>query len=200
MKSYLSVRNPNAVIIGIFTLLFLGTWAGVGFENIYVTKLIGLFLVFFPVYIFVLVLKTKPGNKPVRVTAIILFGLWAVLSLPSIFFGIVDTYAVIQNGGIDPAFETVSSTNVGSARVVIYRTNGGATTAFGIVVRAEKVILPGVYLGHDLLNIYGADNVGISLVSSNSIKIDSIDFTDPAYRAEYMKDSPKVTEGTVIQI
>jgi hypothetical protein len=73
-------------------------------------------------------------------------------------------------------------------------------TGFGVVVRTEKNILPGVYMKHDLLVVDGADNVNISLVSSDSIKIDSISFSSPDYRSEYMSSNPTITEGEIIKI
>lgn len=45
----------------------------------------------------------------------------------------------------DLSFELLKSETINNNTIRVYRTNGGATTNFGIVVREEKQLLPGIY-------------------------------------------------------
>jgi hypothetical protein len=65
--------------------------------------------------------------------------------------------AVIQDGGADSSFEMVTSTSQGGARLVTYRTNGGAATGFGTAQRLEQPLLPGIYI---IRHIYNASDKG----------------------------------------
>ena len=44
----------------------------------------------------------------------------------------------------DPSFERIHASDTPRGQVAVYRTNGGATTAFGIVVRQECAVIPRV--------------------------------------------------------
>jgi|SRR3989344_874636 len=200
MKNYLTLKNPNSVIVGIIVISFIGYMAGIRFENIYVNKIIGLLFLVFPIYLFVLILRAHFEKKILKIILAIIFGLITIGSLPFIFFAALDVYPTIQDSGNDPAFKKVNVLDMNTSRVVVYRSNGGATTDFAVIVRSEKWVLPGLYVKRDLINIYHVDDITLSIVSPNSIKIDAINFTTLQYRAEYMSRNPQVTEGEVINI
>lgn len=61
---------------------------------------------------------------------------------------------------LDGSFERVDQ--VGE-QVAVYRTNGGATTAYGIVVRQEREVLPGVLLVKNLFSQYRLERVACQL-------------------------------------
>jgi len=73
--------------------------------------------------------------------------------------------------GTDPGFEYLHSTQLSRSRVAAYRTNGGATTSFGIVVRHEKPILPGVYRVEEIFHSYPAFEADVTVVGENEVKI-----------------------------
>ena len=201
MGNYASLKNPKSIAIGVFALLFLGYLLGIRFDNVYVDKLIGLLLLGFPAYAFALVLEREFKKASIKIILAIFFGLLALGSLPFMFFSAFDVYFISQYGGMDPAFEKVRTLDLNSSKVVVYRTNGGATTDFGVTVRVEKTMLPGVYIKRDLFSIYHTDDVKLSAASSSgSIMIDSIEFTNPQYRQEYLSNSPSVVEGQTITI
>jgi hypothetical protein len=200
MGRNLSIRNPHTIIVSIFALLFLGGLAGIGFKNVYIDKVIGLFMYLLSSYLFFLIFKTKFDNKYVKIALATLFGLLVLLSLPFILFNIADIYSTIHNGGVDLAREEIHSLNLDSSEIVVYRSNGGAASGFDISVVTEKTILPGMYIEHHLFDVYGADDISLSVVSVKSIKIDSINFTDPHYRSDYMNSNPKFVDGSVITI
>ena len=64
--------------------------------------------------------------------------------------------------GIDYSFEPIRSLEIQHSRVVIYPTDGGATTSFGLVGRQEKRLLPGVLLVRNICNVYPGYDVAIN--------------------------------------
>ncbi|WP_426059749.1 hypothetical protein [Hymenobacter sp. B1770] len=61
-----------------------------------------------------------------------------------------------QDGG----FEQVAQLD---EHMAVYRTNGGATTAYGIVVRQERPLVPGVLLVRNVFAQYRLENVACQL-------------------------------------
>jgi hypothetical protein len=55
----------------------------------------------------------------------------------------------------DPALEKIGAVSVDRATVVAYRTNGGAMDSYGIDVRQEFTLIPGVIWVHRLYRITG---------------------------------------------
>ncbi len=198
MRDHFSKSNPNTYILAAFAVLFIGYLLGVRFENIYANEIVGLILYLLPIYALVLVFKAKFEKKSLKLIFLVVLSLLSIGSLLPISFNLL-TLSSIKNGA-DPSFERMQDMNINSWKIVIYRTNGGATVDFGIVVRAEKSLLPGVYIKHDLIDIYHASDISLSVEGSDSIKIDSIRFTSPQRQAEYMSDNPKYKEGQVIKV
>ncbi|GAB6180359.1 hypothetical protein JCM14036_16780 [Desulfotomaculum defluvii] len=60
--------------------------------------------------------------------------------------------------------------NLKSSFITAYQTNGGATTACGIVVRQEKKIFPGILLVKQLYKEYPREDILIKRVSDNVIE------------------------------
>jgi hypothetical protein len=57
-------------------------------------------------------------------------------------------------------------------QVAVYRTNGGATTDYGIVVRQEQCLLPGVLLVKQLFSKYGISHINHTKVGNHLTIID----------------------------
>jgi hypothetical protein len=73
----------------------------------------------------------------------------------------------------DPSFDKVRDMPATRGHVVVYRTNGGAMTDFGIVVRQECSIVPWlVVVEHPLVAQYHAYDAGISVASPSSVLIE----------------------------
>jgi len=69
------------------------------------------------------------------------------------------TVAVVVNG-FDASYAYLHSVRRTNDRLALYRTNGGATTDWGVVVRQEEFILPGVVRVkrvHDYYHCYEAE-------------------------------------------
>jgi len=73
---------------------------------------------------------------------------------------------------VNEAFMPIQKVQIGSNFIVVYRTNGGATTDYGIVVRQEKEIVKGVLLVKDLYRKYHMYDVSIKKLGDNAVEID----------------------------
>ena len=61
-----------------------------------------------------------------------------------------------------PAFERIAEMHWAGSSVRIYRTNGGATTAYGIVIRQERTVLPGVLLVRNIDSFYPCYSIDLA--------------------------------------
>ena len=80
----------------------------------------------------------------------------ALLGLGLAFAGFMCAASVASDGA-DRSFERQESVATPKGEVVAYRTNGGATTSFGIVVRQECLLLPGLMVVRQLGGEYPAE-------------------------------------------
>jgi len=78
------------------------------------------------------------------------WALWCAISL----LGAAISLGDIVRTGSDPSCEYLHSTQTGSSRVSVYRTNGGATTDYGVVFRHERTILPGLRVMREIDGFY----------------------------------------------
>ena len=61
------------------------------------------------------------------------------------WFACLELQSVVA-AGVDKSFEQISQLKGEHTVYRVYRTNGGATTAYGIILRKERSVLPGVKL------------------------------------------------------
>jgi hypothetical protein len=66
------------------------------------------------------------------------------------------TTADAAGDGVDGSFAPIRTVSLGASRVRVYRTNCGAPCDFGLVVRHERPVLPGLLLVRDLAGWYHA--------------------------------------------
>ena len=90
--------------------------------------------------------------------------LLALLALP----GVAETFA----SGRNTAFEPIHLIRTSRGDVRAYRTNGGATTSFGIVVRQERVLFPGLKVVRDIYHAYPAYDVPIEMLPDGQVMVD----------------------------
>lgn len=98
-------------------------------------------------------------------------GLFLVIGAIFFFFVVSDIQTIIESDGNDYNFENIYEIGYEKSKIVVYRTDGGATVDFGIVVRKEKEILPGILYCHELFDQYHMDTVGIRLINDHSLEI-----------------------------
>jgi len=102
------------------------------------------------------------------------------LALSSFLIGAISLFPLIDimTKGYDPSFEHLRSTQLTCSQVSIYRTNGGATTSFGIIARQEKRLIPGLLLVRNIYSVYPGDDAKIIKLDNDTIKIISPPYGD----------------------
>jgi hypothetical protein len=71
---------------------------------------------------------------------------------------------------VDRSFQRIREQRVGEETLAVFRTNGGATTDYGIVVRRETVLLPGLRFVTPLCASYPADDVRLTRVGTTTTR------------------------------
>ena len=90
--------------------------------------------------------------------AIFRFGRWwskaisFVAVIPLLLYSAMFLLASAMTGGV--AFDRFAETHWKGSEIRFYRTNGGATTDFGVVIRQERSLFPGVLLVRRLDDFY----------------------------------------------
>ena len=60
---------------------------------------------------------------------------------------------------------------VNGTQVVAYRTDGGATTDFGIVVRQQRRLMPGLLVVRDLYSEYDAHDARLEVAGPAAVRV-----------------------------
>ena len=94
----------------------------------------------------------------------------SLLLLPVIAFLLFIWIPYVLVSGTDRSFERLRTERIGQHTVAVYRTNGGAMTDFGIVVRSERTIIPGLMWVNHLCDAYPANAVVIERTSPATIR------------------------------
>ena len=107
----------------------------------------------------------------------------AVLGLPSfllvpltVLFGF---YGVtLQN---DSSFQRLRDVPVGQYHAVVYCTNGGATTDYGIIVRQELPLFLGLRLVRNIYYTYRASDVELKVLGPDTIRVTPGQYAEPPH-------------------
>lgn len=96
-----------------------------------------------------------------------------LLILPASFlYMVVSTdYDKLSRGAVDGRFEKIDEIEVGESKYRLYRTNGGATTAFGLVLRKESAISEHINVVEVIFSKYQAAESTLRLIDKNSIEL-----------------------------
>ena len=89
-----------------------------------------------------------------------------VIGIPNSFLGILafDEAMRIQHLGYDPSLAFLKEVLEGDYRYRLYRTNCGATCAFGLELRKERFFPYGIKLVQPIWSFYGADDGELALL------------------------------------
>lgn len=71
-------------------------------------------------------------------------------------------FLVFMIAGFQFGPEKIFETNWKGSVIRLYRVNGGATTDFGVVIRQERTVFPGILLVHDLDEFYPCRSLDIT--------------------------------------
>lgn len=142
-----------------------------------------------------LVIAVRRFSGWMRASAV---GLLLVPLAYSLFFGgfvTVHLLRLLSEGGVDAGFEPLGAVPVEQGRVSVYRTNCGATCSFGVAVRHERRLLPGVLLVRRLEGFYPAYQADFEALGPRTIRVSvpayGRDAADSARSRTYVID-PKV--------
>ena len=97
-------------------------------------------------------------------------GTAAVLSIPpTALFALLALLQLISGvtSSTDTSFEKIAELEGHHGIYRLYRTNGGAMTSFGLVLRRERTILPGLRLVTMLRSYYPASDASLELISNS---------------------------------
>jgi hypothetical protein len=92
----------------------------------------------------------------------------APLLLSTMFFLGLGNPVLVSD--VDYSFERLRQEQVAKQAFGVFRTNGGATTSFGIVVRRERVIIPGLLAVKEICSCYPADDVRLMRVNAHTLR------------------------------
>ncbi len=104
-----------------------------------------------------------PGRIWVRGIVAAAFGLLAIDYSLLLIVGMIA-------GGPLKGFEVVDSIKLPTSDVMAYRTNGGATTPYGILISHQRVLLPGVVLVRDLHEGHHESSAKLTLSQSDTVR------------------------------
>lgn len=97
--------------------------------------------------------------------------------LPFLVYSAVLTPAIashisgVLKHGQDSSFEPIAEAAANGSLIRLYRTNGGATTSFGIAVWQVRAILPGLLIVRPLSGFYPANDGSIDVVDAEHVRI-----------------------------
>jgi len=106
-----------------------------------------------------------------RITAVVVLAvplLYTLIFGPLVFLHLVSVQA---DGDKDSSFEFLAAVPVEGGRVAIYRTNCGATCAFGIAVRQERRLFWRLVLVRHLGGFYRADDARYEALSPRRVRV-----------------------------
>ena len=109
----------------------------------------------------------KRANTILAVAASIL------LSGPSfvVYFFASSDYESIREHGIDESFEKINEVMVENSRYRLYRTNGGATTSFGLVLRRETELINGLNMVRIMFSKYDASEGVLRILDEHRMEL-----------------------------
>jgi hypothetical protein len=122
-----------------------------------------------PLVLPLLVLRLNARRLPRILAAIIIAPFVAVSLLVALLTGSCAQDS--RANGFDPSFEPIAVLPVSGSQVTAYRTNGGAMTRFGIVVRHERPILPGLLLVRNVFGAYPASEATLRASGAQGIEV-----------------------------
>jgi hypothetical protein len=129
-----------------------------------------LYILFWVAILFLFIESLSLKNLFARILLSILFGIVALIGFVFVFFS---AFEIINLATSDKnlSFECIHQINYQNENIKVYRTNGGATTDFGIVVRSERKILPGILLVNEFIHSYPMDTVSLEVANNSILKI-----------------------------
>jgi hypothetical protein len=148
----------------LFFLLYNGTWIFESFVARYFCEAVLLIIIFF-LALNVSIVKLFP----LRLVLLMVFVPLLIFGLAWMYFETYKLYEYFKSGGINSSFEKVATLDYQNQKISAYRSNGGAATSFGIIVRSEKQVLPGIIKVRTLYDRYRCMFVDLAIKSDSLV-------------------------------
>ena len=96
-----------------------------------------------------------------------------ILSIPCAvtFLFTSNSFKQIHTKGIDLSFEKIKEIELNDSKYRLYRTNGGATTSFGLVLRKETLLIKGINIVEVMFYKYKASESSLTLINEQAIEL-----------------------------
>lgn len=96
-----------------------------------------------------------------------------VVAFPSmiVFFFASESFSDISVEGVDTSFDKISEVESNGSTYRLYRTNGGATTSFGLVLRKEAKLTSNIKTVKVIFSKYQAREGTLMLINKNSLEL-----------------------------
>ena len=151
----------------LWALFVLSSVVGIGFESWRVGRVAS--LAFWLTPLFMLVLATQVRQRSWRIVATTSMTFLVLLSALPACFASLEVNDISRER--DPVFEPLWNEQRGASKVVLYRSNCGATCDFGLVLRQERRILPGLQMVRFVHSWYRAYEATVSPISPNRLRV-----------------------------
>jgi len=161
----------SAVALSVYVAVVVNFVAPVGvrFASERVNTCVVFFALLLPSIAFVLILWQCQGA--IRTAGAILVALPALPSLVPAFF--------LLAAGDPVSYERLHDIRAGRFHIVVYRTNGGATTSYGICVRQELPLGHGLSLVRAIYGATRAEDATVEVLTPNVVRIVSDNSGNP---------------------
>ena len=108
---------------------------------------------------------------PLKVLLLIVFAPIAFVGIPWMFYETYRLYEYNNHGNVDESFVLIATSKYKDYEINAYRTNSGAMTSFGVVVRSERKFIPGLLMTERLYDNYRCMYVDLNIKSDTLIII-----------------------------
>jgi hypothetical protein len=196
--------NYRYVGLGAYAVLLLLYFLGIRFDLAILNYIGALVLLtslwYFTYFVFTIATKNHwlQFVKYIVGTLIGLLALGSILLMLFIAFGI---YSLATDWhGKDLSNEEIRRIQMNNfVDVVVYRTDGGATTDFGANIMKEIDLGIGLKISNSIDGIYHARDIEVERVDDHSIRIKHIDFTG-GYGPDYYREGGTLKDGDILEI
>ena len=166
---YKKIRNIILLICATILLLFLRINSKIIITNPIIHNLT--LVLAYICYVLLLIKIVTLKNKFLKMFLATIFGFIALIGTIFVFFTCIDIVDMVFSRGKDYSFVCLNTIKHNNKEIKAYRTNGGATTSFGIIVREEERIIPGVINSNRLFDMCPLDTVLIELKDNKTLFI-----------------------------
>ncbi|NRB41483.1 MAG: hypothetical protein HRU20_23930 [Pseudomonadales bacterium] len=159
----------SLIIIGVSILNMFDLPVEIRFEETRYNYLFVMGLCFFLPFSMIMTSLSLKETK----NKVLVFSTAFALSFPCsiVYFFANSEYRSIREKGTDFSFEKIREVTVSGVDFRLYRTNGGATTSYGLVLRKEVSILSGLKTVESIFSKYKASESSLIVTEDNKIQL-----------------------------